>query len=230
MTEQPHADRDRAFADAPAPGRGANASDRDDDIVDGDAATHLEALGFDAVAPAPPTVGAEGIPIELVGQHLRLSGTVIIGFHRRLSDFVNNHEGLIQLRDVTVLRRNGDPTKVTSPSIWVSPDEVTLIGQAADVNERETGAVEFMKKRAFLLIVVTPGHTLTGQIHLNPEAILSAFIESSSPVWIPMTDVRARSLADRRVISRYGFALLNRRHIVAATELQPGMVRGRGVL
>ena len=230
MTEQPHADGDRAFADAPAPGRGANASDRDDDIVDGDAATHLEALGFDAVAPAPPTVGAEGIPIELVGQHLRLSGTVIIGFHRRLSDFVNNHVGLIQLRDVTVLRRNGDPTKVTSPSIWVSPDEVTLIGQATDVDEPKTAGLDFVQKRTFLLIVVTPGHTLTGEVHLNPEAILSAFIESPSPVWIPMTDVRTRSLADRRVISRYGFALLNRRHIVAATELQPGMVRGRGVL
>jgi hypothetical protein len=49
-------------------------------------------------------------------------------------------------------------------------------------------------------------------------------------MWIPMTDVRTRSLADRRVISRYGFALINRRHIVAATELQPGMVRGRSVL
>ena len=45
-----------------------------------------------------------------------------------------------------------------------------------------------------------------------------------------MTDVRTRSLADRRVISRYSFALLNRRHIVAATEMQPGMVRGRGVI
>jgi hypothetical protein len=230
MTEQHHADRDRVPAGSAAAGDGVSAPDRDDDIVDGDAATHLEALGFDAIAPAPPTVGAEGLPIELVGQHLRLSGTVIIGFHRRLSDFVNSHDGLIQLRDVTVLRRNGDPTRVTAPNLWVSPDEVTLIGQETDVEEREPTGFEFMQKRAFLLIVVTPGHTLTGQVHLNREAVLSAFIESSSPVWIPMTDVRTRSLADRRVISRYGFALVNRRHIVAATELQPGVMRGRGVL
>ena len=229
MTEHRHADAVPATADSPAD-RGASAADREDAIVDGDAATHLEALVFGAVAPAPPTAGAEGLPIELVGQHLRLSGTVIIGFHRRLSDFVNNHDGLIQLRDVTVLRRNGDPTKVTSPSIWVSPEEVTLIGQATDVDERETGGREFMEKKAHQLIIVTPGHTLTGEVHLNPQAILSNFIESPSPVWIPLTDVRARSLADRRVISRYGFALVNRRHIVAATELQPGMIRGRGVL
>ena len=56
---------------------------------------------------------------------------------------------------------------MTSPSIWVSPEEVTLIGQATDVDERETGGAEFMQKRAFQLIVVTPGHTLTGDVHLN---------------------------------------------------------------
>jgi hypothetical protein len=60
--------------------------------------------------------------------------------------------------------------------------------------------------------------------------VLSAFIESRDPMWVPMTDVRTRSLADRRVISRYGFAVLNRRHIVAATELQPTMIRGRGII
>ena len=86
--------------------------------------------------PAPAARrAAEGVPLELVGQHLRLSGTVSLGYHSRLSDFVNNHEGLIKLRDVTVLRRNGDPTKVTSPSIWVNPDEVTLIGEMSDVPE-----------------------------------------------------------------------------------------------
>jgi len=230
MTQQLSGVDDQASSEVPVADRGANAKDRIDEIVDGDAATHLEALVFGAVAPAPPAVGVEGLPIELVGQHLRLSGTVILGFPRRLSDFVNNHEGLIAIRDVTVLRRNGDPTKVTSPSFWVSPEEVTLIGQATDVDEREMPGLEFKRKRLFHLIVVTPGHTLTGEVHLSPEAILAAFIESPSPAWIPMTDVRARSLADRRVISRYGFALLNRRHIVAATELEPGMVKGRGVL
>jgi hypothetical protein len=208
----------------------SDAPDRDDGIVDGDAATHLEGLFFGVLPPAHATTGAEGLPLELVGQHLRLSGTVAIGYHRRLSDFINANEGLIQLVDVTVLRRNGDPTKVTSPNIWVNPDEVTLIGQATDVDERDGPGLDFMPKRPSHLIVVTPGHTLTGDVHLNQEAVLSAFLESRSPVWIPMTDVQTRSLADRRVISRYGFALVNRRHIVAATELQSDTARGRGVL
>jgi hypothetical protein len=204
--------------------------DRDDDIVDGDAATHLEALGFGSVSLVPQVTRAEGLPLELVGQHLRLSGTVSIGFHNRLSDFMNNNDGLIQLRDVTVLRRNGDPTKVTSPGIWVNPEEVTLIAELSDVDEPPTAGHEFQQKKAFYLIVVTPGHTLTGAVHLNPAAVLSAFIESRDPMWIPMTDVRTRSLADRRVISRYAFTVINRRHIVAATELEPGLIRGRGVL
>ncbi|MGH2464794.1 MAG: DUF6812 domain-containing protein [Candidatus Limnocylindrales bacterium] len=202
----------------------------DDQIVDGDAATHLEALGYGTVVLAPGAVHAEGLPLELVGQHLRLSGTVNIGFHNRLSDFMNNNDGLVHLRDVTVLRRNGDPTKVTAPSLWVNPDEVTLIGETSDVEERSSGGHEYSQKNAHYLIVVTPGHTLTGAVHLNPEAVLSAFIESRDPTWIPMTDVRTRSLADRRVISRYGFTVINRRHIVAATELAPGLLKGRGVL
>jgi len=199
-------------------------------LVDGDAATYLEALGFDSTVRLDNTPPAGGIPIELVGQHLRLSGSVEIGMHRRLSDFINNHEGLIRLLGVTILRRNGDPTRVTAPSLWVSPEEVTLIGQSTDVSQRETSREWLQDKRAFTLIVVTPGHTLTGEVYLNPQANLAGYIESPSPPWIPMSDVRTRSLADRRVISRYEFALLNRRHIVAATELQPGMIKGRSVL
>ena len=199
-------------------------------LVDGDAATYLEALGFDGAVKDHATPPAGGIPIELVGQHLRLSGSVEIGMHRRLSDFINNHEGLIRLLGVTILRRNGDPTRVTAPSLWVSPEEVTLIGQSTDVSQRETSREWLQDKRAFTLIVVTPGHTLTGEVYLNPQANLAGYIESPSPPWIPMSDVRTRSLADRRVISRYEFALLNRRHIVAATELQPGMIKGRSVL
>jgi hypothetical protein len=200
------------------------------EIVDGDAATHLEALVFDGFQVAPLVASSEGIAVELVGQHLRLSGSVRIGFHRRLSDFMNNLNGLIRLDGVTILRRNGDPTRVTMPSIWVSPDEVTLVGQATEIEPAAQPSDLMQAKRSYPMIVVTPGHTLSGNVHLNPQAMIDRFIESPDPPWIPMTDVRTRSLADRRVISRYEFALLNRRHIVAATEMQPGMIRGRTVL
>lgn len=205
---------------------------RADDIrvVDGDAATYLEELVVEEVAGTQrPALPPTSVMIELVGPHLRLAGSVALGQYRRLSDFVNNHEGLMRLLDARVLRRNGDPTRVTAASIWVSPEEITLIGQESDP-DAESDPMLVVPKRSSQLLALTPGHTLTGEVHLNQEAVLSAFIESPSPPWIPMTDVRTRSLADRRIIMRYGLALVNRRHIVATTELQPGMVRGRGVL
>jgi hypothetical protein len=199
-------------------------------VVDGDVASYLEELVFEELLASVGLESAEGLLIELVGPHLRIAGNVQIGYHRRLSDFINNHEGLMKLHDARVLRRNGDPTKVTAASIWVSPAEVTLIGQESEPEASGADPAFVTPKRVSQLIVVTPGHTITGEVHLNLEATVAAFIESPDPFWVPMTDVRTRSLADRRVISRYDFALLNRRHIVAATELQPGMIRGRAVL
>ena len=201
--------------------------------IDGDASTYLEELIVGEL-PAFMQTSADGdnaVAVELVGPHLRLEGTIGLGYFRRLSDFMNNHDGLIQLRDATILRRNGDPTKVRTPSIWLSPTEVTLIGQReSDASPANVSDLRVSKTERSL-IVVTPGHTVTGLVYLMEGADLSGFIESSDPLFIPMTDVRTRSLADRRVTSRYDFGLLNRRQIVAATELLSGMApQGRKVL
>lgn len=206
--------------------------ERPDVQADGDASRHLEEL---LVGPLQPMirepVQGTAIQMELIGPHLRLAGLMGIGHFQRLSDFVNHHEGLLELRDATVLRRNGDPTRVTTPSIWVSPDEVTLMGQAVeDRADADVGQEMHIDKVVHTLIVITPGHTLTGNVHIPEGAELARYIESPEPLFIPMTDVRTRSLADRRIISRYAFALLNRRHMVAATELQEGMIPGRTVL
>ena len=100
------------------------------------------------------------------------------------------------------------------------------MGQAVeDRPDDDTGQEMHVQKAVHTLIAVTPGHTLTGDVHISEGAELARYIESPEPLFIPMTDVRTRSLADRRIIARYAFALLNRRHMVAATELQPGMIR-----
>jgi hypothetical protein len=198
--------------------------------VDGDASTYLEEMlvtELPVLVRHAPT--ERSVDVELVGPHLRLSGTVDLGRFRRLSDFLNSHEGLIELRDCTVLRRNGDPTKVTTSSIWVSPVEVTLIGVPAPTDVPAMPEFRILK-RAEPLIVVTPGHTLTGSIYIPQDGSLSVFVESNDPPFIPMADVRTRSLADRRIITRYPFAMLNRRHIVATTPLPPNMAPGRHVL
>lgn len=198
--------------------------------TEGDASAYLEEL-IDAPLPfvEASDEGGTAVDVELVGPHLRLAGTIGLGRFRRLSDLVNHHLGLIGLRNATILRRNGTATRVTAPTIWVSPAEVTLIGEPGA--EPRDAAPEFrIAKEPHSLVFVTPGHTLTGQIHLVVGGQLSSFIESNDPAFIPLTDARTRSLADRRIIARYNFALLNRRQIVATTVLAPEMVHGRSVL
>ena len=178
---------------------------------------------------------AIGQRVEIMGPHIRLAASINIGQFRRLSDFLNHRDGLLALRDAVVMRRNGEPTKVVTPSIWLNPNDLTLVAEtenlapASPFNPNASGDFG-LAKVAVAMIFVTPGHTLTGNVFIPESAELDAFIESPDPSFVPMTDVRTRSLADRRVITRYQFALLNRRHIVAATPLLPGMAPGRSVL
>ncbi len=193
---------------------------------DGDVGAYLEELIVDfsasirhAESPTPGTI----LRVELAGPHLRLTGDLALGQFRRVSDVINNHEGLLRLVDVVIQRRNGTPTRVTTPEIWVSPTDITLVGQH-DVGAPEPAPPEFrIVKEPHALVVVTPGHTLTGNVYVPVGAEVAVFVESSHPAFIPMTQVRARSLADRRIVTNYPFALLNRRHIVAATEMPASM-------
>ena len=199
--------------------------------VEGDAGSYLDEL-LESVSPvAAGDAGLDAVEaVELAGPHLRLSGGIALGRFRRLSDVVNHQQGPMLLYDATVLRRNGTATRVTTPSIWVNPAEVTLIGQAT-TNQHDTAPADLrIQKEAHLLIVVTPGHTLTAEVYIPMGGALSAFIESTDPAFVPITDVRARSLADRRVITHYQFALLNRRHVVAATEAEGASLRDRRLL
>jgi len=202
-----------------------------DPFVDGDASAHLEELIIGALpaVDAPVELGTT-IDVELVGPHLRLSGSITLGRFRRLSDLLNHHDGLILLRNATILRRNGTATRVTTPTIWVSPAEVTLIGEAGTSVATDASIELRVPKEPHDLVFVTPGHTITGAVHIVSGGQLATFIESNDPPFLALTDARTRSLADRRIIARYGFALLNRRHIVATTELAPDMIRGRSVL
>jgi hypothetical protein len=202
-----------------------------DPFVDGDASSHLEEL-INGALPSLETFedAGIGVDVELVGPHLRMSGTIGLGRFRRLSDLINHHDGLIGLRNATILRRNGTATRVTAPTIWVSPTEVTMIGESSTRAVPEPPPEFRINKEPLDLVFVTPGHTLTGQVHIVAGGQFAVFIESNDPPFIPLTDARTRSLADRRIIARYDFALLNRRHIVATTVLAPGMVRGRSVL
>ena len=65
----------------------------------------------------------------------------------------------------------------------------------------------------------TPGHTVTGFVHVYGETDLAGFVESSDQRFVPVVDVTTRSLADRRVINHFKFVLINRTQMIAASEV-----------
>ena len=199
-----------------------------------DAAVQLEEIfGDQTLAPledhAPQ--GASRL-VELIGPHLRLRGTLGLGYHRRLTDVLNSQSGMLRITDAIVLRRNGDATRVSLPDLWIAPPEVTLIAdiESAD-QESSPGSPDLViKKVPVRLILVTPGHTINGTVFTPEGAQLSVFVESPDPAFVPMTDVDTRSLADRRVRAHYTFAALNRRHIVAASAMPEDLLEVRRTL
>jgi hypothetical protein len=72
-------------------------------------------------------------------------------------------------------------------------------------------------QRSFVLF--TPGHSITGKVQVYGGTDLEGFVDASEPRFVPVTDVTARSLADRRIISHFSFVLINRTHMIAASEI-----------
>jgi hypothetical protein len=90
------------------------------------------------------------------------------------------------------------------------------------------GGVLERPPREFVLF--TPGHTMTGKVLVYGETDLAGFVDASEPRFVPVTDVTARSLADRRIISHFKFVLINRTQMIAASEIgRAGDIRGEDV-
>jgi len=179
---------------------------------------------FDAATAA----GGHDEPIELVGTNLRMIGTVSLGRFGRLTDLINASRGYLRVRDARLLQQNGDPTDLHLPELMVDQDEISFIAQTS-VAAPEPGAaigfveavndttVEHRKAREFVLF--TPGHTVSGKVYIFGQTDVAAFVDSSDPRFVPVVDVTTRSLADRGIVSRYDFVLVNRTQMIAAAEI-----------
>ncbi|MGZ6265515.1 MAG: DUF6812 domain-containing protein [Candidatus Limnocylindrales bacterium] len=183
--------------------------------------------GFDTLGRPSDDGPAKSEIIELVGPHLRVSGTISLLRFNRLSDLVNHTSGFVRLTEARLLRRNGEPTNLIVPALMVNQDEITFIGQPPEeVSTLQTstqlGEMDrpIMERVPRELVIFTPGHTLTGTIHLFSETDVVTFVDSPDPRFVAMVDVTARSLADRRVISHFGLALVNRTQMTAASLLE----------
>jgi hypothetical protein len=199
-----------------------------------DPAVPLDQFGALRFATLQPEIPAAPVcaRVELVGSHLRAAGSVDLGNFHRLSDYVNFLAGFFTIRDVTLLSRIGEPTRLTFPDLRVRLDEIAIVGQPdpeAPAGDPEDGLILKQRRR---LVVTTAAHIVYGYAYLHEEASLTAFVDATEPRFIPLVDVRVRWLADRRLAGRFPFALVQRAHIVAvATDISGGfgLLAGRRV-
>jgi hypothetical protein len=161
--------------------------------------------------------------VELVGSHLRAAGSVDLGNFHRVSDYVNFLTGFFTIRDVTLLSRIGEPTRLTFTDLRVRLDEIAIVGQAEPemASGDDDGGVLLRQRRR--LVVTTAAHIVYGFAYMHEQASLTAFVDATEPSFIPLENVRVRWLADRRLAGRFPFALVQRSHIVAvATDISGG--------
>jgi hypothetical protein len=175
----------------------------------------------------PATIAGRDEPIELVGTHLRLTGLIALGRFGRLTDLVNASSGYIRIRDARLLQRNGEPTALVLPEIMVDQDEISFMAQTESQVVPATGAGAgfdsgfggpAIERTAREFVLFTPGHTVTGRVHLFGQTDLAGFVDATDPRFVPVVDVTTRSLADRRIVSHYPFLLINRTQLIAASE------------
>jgi hypothetical protein len=188
----------------------------------------FDSLGYNPMGPdSQATTRYE--TVELVGPHLRVSGEVSLANFGRLSDMINHNRGYIRLKDAHLLRRNGEPTDLVVPELMVNQDEVTFVGQSAEAASPAPGASDLpggsmdrplMSRVQRQVVIFTEGHTLTGAIHAFAETDIAQFVDSPDPRFVALVDVTARSLSDRRVVSKFGLALVNRTRMTAASFLE----------
>ena len=163
--------------------------------------------------------GGTEAKLELIGERLRAQGVADLGRFRRLTDYVNMLQGFFTLRDVILLSRSGAATRLAMPELRVRLDDVAILAQRqTEGPQRDEGAVVLEKVRQHL-VLMTPAHLVSGDVHVHAGGSLLHFVDSTDPRFIPMSDVRVRWLDDRTRVGHFEFALVHRAKIVGvATE------------
>lgn len=158
--------------------------------------------------------------LELIGTHLRASGVVDIGRFRRVTDYLNLLDDYLVLRNAVLLTRTGEATRITMPELRVRLDDVGIVGQlAAEDIPRSNEIGVHVDKVEQRLVLMTRAHIIYGFVHILEGASVMSYVDSPDPHFIPMSRVRVRWLADRRLAARYPFALVQRSQILGvATE------------
>jgi hypothetical protein len=159
------------------------------------------------------------LAVELIGPHVRLGGRVRLGAYVRLSDLLNLHDVTLAVAEAVVLNRTGRETADSVPTLDVRLDAISLVidhsGYISPAAPEDVG----IQKTSHRLMAVTEAHLITATFFIYPGAEPATYLLAAEPRWIPLTNVRVRSLIDRRIKFGAMFAVLNRAGVRATTVL-----------
>lgn len=183
--------------------------------------THFRGLA------AEPADAVDSDEVEIACSDLLLTGRLVLGQFRRLSDLFNHSLGYYMVvRNARLLEPNRHATDLELAEMMIKREDITFVGQAESAVQPKAGARAGMSsfdrpmlaKIARRLVFYTPGSSITANVHMFEEMTLSTFLEGREPLFIPTTSANVRSLADRAVTARFGLLLVNRLRIMAAAE------------
>ena len=153
--------------------------------------------------------------LELIGSQLWVAGMADLGRFRRVSDFVNIIQAYIVLRDVVVLSRAGEASRLALPELRVLPADIAVVGQVTDDKSQPYGeGGAFIEKRPHRLVLLTRSHIIDGEVFIQVDGSVMTFVDATDPKFIPMSDVRVRWVSDGKLVARYPFALVQRSQIL----------------
>ena len=176
---------------------------------------------FEASTPLPyeQPKPAHSQLVELIGNDLRVGGSVDLGGFGRLSDYVSLQSGSVQLHEAMILNRRGMPTADRLPEMIIRLHDLALIGQRMAPRPAPVLADVRVEKERLRILAITAAHIVEGTVSLYPGAELMAYLQATDPPFLPLLDATLRWLSDRRLKTHFEFALLNRAQMVAVAPL-----------
>jgi hypothetical protein len=159
----------------------------------------------------------ERIEVDLLGDRFHVSGTVSTGTFDRFSDWLNMQSGFVEVEDGAMRYPGRDEPERRKRAMWVRLDQVVLAAQRTADQAPRPGA-PIVEKQKLKVEVATTAYRLTGLLHIHAFGSMQQFLDSPDSQFLPVTDVTVASIDNSRVISRYAFAMLNRRRIVMVAD------------
>jgi hypothetical protein len=157
--------------------------------------------------------------VEIFAHKIHVKGTAGMSNFDRLSDSIAVQTGFLELRDVGFVEPANRATGPAPAVLWVTLDEITLIGQPQETTTRPRMEGVHVPKLKRGLVLVTPTHIINGNVFIHRDGTLLAFLASPDPRFIPISEVEVRDQVGDRIAGTFPFALVNRAMVVAVSEM-----------